>query len=67
LRVEAAEVGEELTPYAFRHRYAKTSHAAKLAPKDISDAMGHTLDTHLQSYARFASTGLAKAYAAANT
>jgi hypothetical protein len=29
--------------------------------------MGHTLDTHLQSYARFASTGLAAAYAAANT
>lgn len=37
------------------------------APKDIADAMGHTLDTHLQSYARFASTGLAAAYAAANT
>lgn len=66
LRVEAAEVGEELTPYAFRHRYAKTSHAAKLAPKDIADAMGHTLDTHLQSYARFASSGLAAAYADAN-
>jgi integrase len=67
LRAEAAAAGEELTPYSFRHRYAKASHAAKLAPKDIADAMGHTLDTHLQSYARFASTGLAAAYAAANT
>jgi integrase len=66
LRSEAAAFGEELTPYSFRHRYAKASHAAKLAPKDISDAMGHTLDTHLQSYARFASSGLAEAYAAAN-
>lgn len=66
LREEAAADGEELTPYSFRHRYAKASHAAKLAPKDIADAMGHTLDTHLQSYARFASSGLASAYAAAN-
>ncbi len=66
LRVEAAEVGEELTPYAFRHRYAKASHAAKLAPKDIADAMGHTLDTHLQSNARLASSGLATSYADAN-
>jgi integrase len=66
LRDEAAQAGEELTPYSFRHRYAKASHAAKLAPKDIADAMGHTLDTHLQSYARFASSGLAAAYEAAN-
>ncbi|MEO1004199.1 MAG: integrase [Cyanobacteria bacterium J06638_7] len=67
LREEAAAVDEELTPYSFRHRYAKTSHAAKLAPKDIADAMGHTLDTHLQSYAKYTSSGLAAAFAAANS
>lgn len=64
---EASTRGSEsLTPYGFRHRYAKASHAARVSPKDVADAMGHTLEVHLQAYARFASTGVADAYALAN-
>jgi integrase len=69
LKAEAAALtrgSETLTPYGFRHRYAKASHAAKVSPKDVADAMGHTLEVHLQAYARFASTGVADAYAMAN-
>ena len=69
LKVEAEATtrgSETLTPYGFRHRYAKASHAARVSPKDIADAMGHTLEVHLQAYARFASTGVADAYALAN-
>lgn len=70
LKAEAAAEragSETLTPYGFRHRYAMASHAARVSPKDIADAMGHTLEVHLQAYARFASTGVADAYALANT
>ena len=31
-----------------------------LAPKQIADAMGHTLDVHLKSYARFMTKELAE-------
>jgi integrase len=62
LQREVAAQGEELTPYSFRHRYSQRAHAAGLPPKDIADAMGHTLDTHLKAYARFATRGLASAF-----
>ena len=39
------------TPYSFRHRYAKQSHAARLAVAEIAEAMGHTIEVHLKSYA----------------
>ena len=32
------------------------------APKQIADAMGHTLDTHLLSYSRFQTKDLASAF-----
>ena len=32
------------------------------SPKQIADAMGHTLDTHLLSYARFNTRDLAKSF-----
>jgi integrase len=66
LRAEAEAQGEELTPYSFRHRFARESHAARLPVATISDAMGHTVAVHLQSYARFQPSGVADAFAAAN-
>jgi len=66
LKAEAKSQGEVLTPYSFRHRYSQRAHAAGLAPKLIADAMGHTLEVHLQAYARFNSGGLAAAFAAIN-
>jgi len=66
LKAEAESAGEELTPYAFRHRYAKQSHAVRLPVATIAIAMGHTIDTHLKAYARFQPDSVAEAYDAAN-
>ena len=54
-------------PYAFRHRYAKASHAAGFPVSNIAAAMGHTLEVHLESYARFIPDGTADLYAKRNT
>ena len=53
LKAEAATKDEELVSYTFRHRYAKESHAAGIPVADIASAMGHSLQVHLQNYARF--------------
>ena len=66
LRVEAEHNGEQLTPYSFRHRYAKQAHAARLAVAEISEAMGHTIEVHLKSYARFKPDKTAANFAAVN-
>ena len=66
LRDEAKHQGEQLTPYSFRHRYAKQSHARRLAVAEIAEAMGHTIDVHLKSYARFKPDATAANYAAVN-
>ena len=66
LRDEAEHQGEELTPYSFRHRYSKQSHAARLPVSEIAEAMGHSLEVHLRSYARFKSDSTAANYAAVN-
>ena len=66
LRDEAKHQGEQLTPYSFRHRYAKQAHAARLAVAEIAEAMGHTIDVHLKSYARFKPDATAANYAAVN-
>ena len=44
---------EVLKPYSFRHRYAKQSHAAGFPIANIASAMWHTVEVHLQNYARF--------------
>ena len=67
LKAEAGSAGEELTPYAFRHRYAKQSHAARLPVATVATAMGHTIDTHFKAYARFQPNAVAEAYEAANS
>ena len=52
-RLEAQDIGEVLVPYSFRHRYAKQSHAQKFPLANICNAMGHTLEVHLQNYSKF--------------
>ncbi|KZR84747.1 Phage integrase family protein [Prochlorococcus marinus str. MIT 1342] len=66
LREEAKHQGEVLTAYAFRHRYAKASHAAGLPIANIAQSMGHTIEVHLSSYARFTPDATADLYAQVN-
>ena len=66
LRDEAEHQGEQLTPYSFRHRYAKGMHAANIPIANISEAMGHTIKVHLKSYARFKPKATADLVAAVN-
>ncbi|WP_236069017.1 hypothetical protein [Prochlorococcus marinus] len=49
-----------------RHRYAKASHAAGLPTANIAQAMGHTIEVHLSSYARFTPDATADLYAQLN-
>ena len=65
LRKEADHLGEQLTPYSFRHRYAKGMHAAGIPIANIAEAMGHTIEVHLQSYA-FKPNATAELVAAVN-
>ena len=66
LRAQAEIQGEQLTPYSFRHRYAKGMHAAGIPIANISEAMGHTIEVHLQSYARFKPSATAELVEAVN-
>ena len=65
---EAQKEKEELTPYSFRHRFAYYGHNRQQedgtyrSPKQVADALGHSLDTHLLSYARFNTRELAKSF-----
>ena len=63
---EAAAEGQELVPYSFRHRYSATGHARGLQPKQMADAMGHSLEVHMGNYARFMTRDLASAFDASN-
>ena len=66
LRKAAEHQCEQLTPYSFRHRYAKRMHAASLPIANIAEAMGHTIEVHLQSYARFKPSATAELIEAVN-
>jgi integrase len=66
IRVEVEHQGEQLTTYSFRHRYAKGMHAANVPIANISEAMGHTIEVHLASYARFKPNATADIIAAVN-
>ena len=66
LRDEAEHQGEKLTPYSFRHRYAKGMHAANVPISNICEAMGNNIEVHLKSYARFKSNATADLVAAVN-
>ena len=58
--------GESLVPYAFRHRYAKESHASGFPINNIAEAMGHTQEVHLQNYGRFKPSGTTDLYSNRN-
>ena len=66
LKKEAENINEVLVPYTFRHRYAKQSHAAGFPVSNFAAAMGHSIEVHLESYARFVPDGTADLYAKAN-
>ena len=66
LKAEALNSGEQLTAYTFRHRYSKASHGAGLPLANISAAMGHCIQVHLLSYARFQPDATGELYAQAN-
>ena len=66
IAAEADAEGQELVPYSFRHRYSATGHARGLQPKQLADAMGHSLEVHMGNYARFMTRDLADAFATAN-
>ena len=66
LKKEAEHIGEVLVPYTFRHRYAKASHASGFPVSNIASAMGHSIEVHLESYARFVPDGTADLYAKRN-
>ena len=66
LQKEADLSGEVLVPYTFRHRFAKARHAAGFPIANISQAMGHTPEFHLDSYARFKPDGTGNLYANRN-
>ena len=65
-RDEAEHNDEQLTPYSLRPRYAKGMHAANLPLANIAEAMGHTIEVHLKSYARFKPNATAELIAAVN-
>ena len=52
-RIQTQDIEEVLVPYSFRHRFAKQSHAQKFPLANICNAMGHTLEVHLQNYSKF--------------
>lgn len=66
LAVEAEAEGQQLTPYSFRHRYSAAGHQRGVGPKQLADAMGHSLEVHMGSYARFMSRDLEVAFNAVN-
>jgi integrase len=57
---------ESLKAYSFRHRYAKQSHAQGFPVANIAAAMGHTVEVHLQNYARFTPDATTDLYAKSN-
>ena len=65
--LNAKRQGEQLTPYSFRHRYAKGMHAANIRIANISEVMGHTIEVRLKSYARLKLNMTADLVAAVNT
>ena len=65
LKAEAEAVDEVLTPYSFRHRFSKEAHRSAVPVADIAAAMGHSIEVHLGSYARFTPDSTAAAFAKA--
>ncbi len=48
-----------------QNSYSDEGHHLDVAAKDLSQAMGHSLECHLRAYARFTSNETANAFSAA--
>ena len=66
IKDEALLIGQHAVPYSFRHRYSKESHANGNPIANIAASMGHSVEVHLDNYARFAPDGTVDIYAKAN-
>lgn len=66
IKDEALLIGQHAVPYSFRHRYSKESHANGIPIANIASSMGHSVEVHLDNYARFAPDGTVDIYAKAN-
>ena len=53
-------------PYSFRHRYTKESHAKGFSISNIAEAMGHTVQVHMENYSRFIPDSTSDLYSKAN-
>ncbi len=54
MRAEAADKGEQLTCYSFRHGYALRAHlVGDVPPRVAAQQMRHSLQTHLRHYGRW--------------
>ena len=62
IKEEAKKEYQVLTPYSFRHRFSAEGHARGGGSKVIADGMGHVLDTHLSSYARFTTKNMEQSF-----
>ena len=67
IKEEAQKERQSCTPYSFRHRFSATGHARGGVSKVIADGMGHVLDTHLSSYARFTTRNMEDAFERMNS
>ena len=63
---DAKREGKQLIPYSFRHHYTKGLHATNIPIANISEAMGHAIEVHLKSYARFKPNATTDLVAAVN-
>ena len=50
---EALKRDQVAVPYSFRHRYSKESHAYGMPISNIALSMGHSVEVHLDNYARY--------------
>ena len=66
IREEAKKIDQVAKPYSFRHRYAKESHAMGFPISNIAEAMGHTVEVHMDNYSRFAPDSTGEIYSKAN-
>ena len=62
IKEEAKAEYQVCTPYSFRHRYSAEGHARGGVAKVLADGMGHVIETHLSSYARFTSKNMEDAF-----
>ena len=66
IKEEGLKRDQYAVPYSFRHRYSKESHANGITIANIALSMGHSVEVHLDNYARFAPDSIVDIYNKAN-